>query len=75
MRWVGHVTRIRERGDYRFSCRYLKEINHLENLGVDRTLTKILKKSVGRGVYRIDMALDRDKWRAVVNTVINLRVP
>jgi hypothetical protein len=23
----------------------------------------------------IDMALDRDQWRALVNTVLNLRVP
>jgi hypothetical protein len=27
------------------------------------------------GVDRIDMAQDRDQWRALVNTVLNLRVP
>jgi hypothetical protein len=27
------------------------------------------------GVYWIDMAQDRDKWRAIVITVLNLRVP
>jgi hypothetical protein len=27
------------------------------------------------GVDWIDMAQDRDLWRAVVNTVLNLRVP
>jgi hypothetical protein len=27
------------------------------------------------GVDWIDMAQDRDKWRALVNTVLNLRVP
>jgi hypothetical protein len=27
------------------------------------------------GVDWIDMAQDRDQWRAVVNTVLNLRVP
>jgi hypothetical protein len=27
------------------------------------------------GVNRIDMAQDRDKWRALVNTVLHLRVP
>jgi hypothetical protein len=27
------------------------------------------------GVDWIDMAQDRDQWRAVVNTVFNLRVP
>jgi hypothetical protein len=27
------------------------------------------------GVDWIDMAQDRDQWRALVNTVMNLRVP
>jgi hypothetical protein len=27
------------------------------------------------GMDRIDVAQDRDQWRALVNTVMNLRVP
>jgi hypothetical protein len=27
------------------------------------------------GVYWIDLAPDRDQWKAVVNTALNLRVP
>jgi hypothetical protein len=27
------------------------------------------------GVDRIDLAQDRDQWRALINTVMNLRVP
>jgi hypothetical protein len=27
------------------------------------------------GIDWIDLAQDRDKWRALVNTVMNLRVP
>jgi hypothetical protein len=29
----------------------------------------------GRGINWIDLAQDRDRWRALVNTVMNLRVP
>jgi hypothetical protein len=30
---------------------------------------------IGDGVDWIGLAQDRDKWRALVNTVMNLRVP
>jgi hypothetical protein len=33
-----------------------------------------LKRGLG-GVDWIDMARDRDQWRTLVNTVLNLRVP
>jgi len=37
---------------------------------------KIDLKEVGRGnVDWIDVAEDRDRWRALVNAVMNLRVP
>jgi hypothetical protein len=36
---------------------------------------KVYLREVGWGVMDwIDLAQDRDRWRAVVNTVINLRV-
>jgi hypothetical protein len=34
-----------------------------------------LIEMVWDGVAWIDMAQDRDQWRALVNTVLNLRVP
>jgi hypothetical protein len=56
----------------------------LENLGVDgNTILKfIFKKHYGtrrggggRDVDWIDVIQDRDKWRAVVHTVMNIPVP
>jgi hypothetical protein len=34
-----------------------------------------LREMGWNGVDWIDMAQDRDQWRALVNTVLNLRVP
>ena len=39
-----------------------------ENVGMDFYITRI------KGVDWIDLAQDRDKWRSVLNTVMNIRV-
>jgi hypothetical protein len=52
------------------------ETDHLKNVGVDRRiiLQWIVKKWDG-GIDWIDLARDRDTWRALLNAVTNLRVP
>jgi hypothetical protein len=38
-------------------------------------IKKCLRKMGWVGMDWIDLALDRDQWRALVNTAMNLRVP
>ena len=56
--------------------RNLREADHLENPGIDRRiiLKWILEKRHG-GTDWIDLAQERDRWRAVVIAVMNLRFP
>jgi hypothetical protein len=54
----------------------LRERDHSENLGVDGRI--ILKWIVRKYVWRawtFHLSQDRDRWQAVVNAVMNLRVP
>jgi hypothetical protein len=54
----------------------LREGDHLEDPGVDvRIILKQIFKKWDGGMDWIDMAKDRNRWRAVVNAVMNLRVP
>jgi hypothetical protein len=78
MRWAGHAARTGERRNaYRIlvakpegkrplgrpRCRWVNNI-------------KMDLIEVGwNGRDWIDLAQDRDRWRALVNTVMNLRVP
>ena len=59
------------RGAYRVLVRNLRERDHFEDSGVDG---RINIKEVG-GMDWIELAQDRDRWRTLMNTVMNLRVP
>jgi hypothetical protein len=78
MRWAGHAARMGEkRNTYRIlvgnpegkrplgrpRCRWVDNIKmNLREIGWD-------------GIDWIDLAQNRDQWRALVNTIMNLWVP
>jgi hypothetical protein len=78
MRWAGHVARMgKKRNEYRILVRKLERkkprgrprCRWVDNIEMDL-------REVGWGrMDWIDLAQDRDQWSAVVNTVMNLRVP
>ena len=78
MRWAGHVARMEERrGVYRV---LVGKPEGKRTLGGPRPRwednNKMDVQAVGCGVRDwIDLGQDRDKWRAIVNAVMNLRVP
>jgi hypothetical protein len=71
MRWTEHVARIEEkRMNIEYCWESQKVRNHWKN-----NIKMYLRETGWDSMDWIDLAEDRDQWRALVNTVINLRVP
>jgi hypothetical protein len=78
MRWAGHVARM---GEKRNAHRILvgkpegrRPLGRPRRRWVDNI--KMDLREIGwDGVDWVDLAQERDHWRALVNTVMNLRVP
>jgi hypothetical protein len=78
MRWAGQVARIGEkRNVYRILVgkpEGKRPLGRPRRRWVDN-ITMDLREIGGDGMDWIDLAQDRDRWRACVNAVMNLRVP
>jgi hypothetical protein len=78
MRWAGHVARIGEkRNAYRI---FVGKPEGKRPLGRPRrrcvgNIKMDLREIGWDGMDSIDLYQDRDQWRALVNTVMNVRVP
>jgi hypothetical protein len=80
MKWVGHVARMGETRNA-YTSRILagnKEIKRPLGRTRRRWVVNIkvdLREIECGAMDWIDLAQDRDKWRALLNTVMNLPVP
>ena len=76
MKWARHVAHMGIGQVYTgFWWGNLRERDHLKDPGLDGNiiLRWIFRKWFG-GMDWIELAQDRDRWRALVNTMLNLRV-
>jgi hypothetical protein len=77
-KWAEHITRM---GEKRYAYRLLvgkaegkRPLGRPRRRWVDNIKMDLLERGWG-GVDWIGLSQDRDKWRALVNAVMNLRIP
>jgi len=77
MGWAGHVARMAEgRGVHRVLVRKpegKRPLGRPRRRWEDNIKTDL--RVVGGGGDWMELAQDKDRWRALVNTVMNFRVP
>jgi hypothetical protein len=77
MRWTGHVARMGEtRNAYRILVRKPggnRPLGRPRRRWVDNVKIDLIEIEWD-GVDCVDLAQDRDQWRALMNTVMNLRI-
>jgi hypothetical protein len=76
MRWAGHVARMGEKSSYRILVgkpEGKRQLGRLRRRWEDNIKMDLREIGCG-GMDWIDLAQDRDQWRALVNAVMNLRV-
>jgi hypothetical protein len=78
MRWVGHAARVgEERGMYRVLMgkpEGKRPLGRHRQRWEDNIRMDLQEVGCG-GMDWIGLAQDRDRWRAIVNAAMNLRVP
>ena len=75
MRRVGHVARMSERCIQGFGGK-MRERDHLEDPDVDgRIILKWIFRKWYGGMDWTDLFQNRDRWKELVNAVMNLRIP
>jgi hypothetical protein len=77
MRWAGLVARMGKKEVHTgFWWGDLREGDHLRDPGVDgRIILQWALKKWDWGMDWFELARDRNRWRDLVNAVMNLRVP
>jgi hypothetical protein len=74
MRWAGHAAQMGEKSNAYRLLVGKRPLGRPRRRSVDNIRMHFVEVGWGH-VDWIGLAQDRDKWRAVVNSVLNLRVP